>query len=45
MLDEEGKDGTDEDLTVRTLYLIDPSKKLRLAMIYPLSTGRDIEYV
>ena len=45
MLDESGSHDLDDALTVRSLYLIDPSKKLRLAMVYPISTGRDIEYV
>lgn len=43
MLDEAGKDDPDAALTVRALYVIDPSKKLRLAMIYPTSTGRNVE--
>ncbi|XP_065226325.1 peroxiredoxin-6-like [Planococcus citri] len=46
MLDTEDTDiGLEEALTVRSLYLIDPMKKLRLSMIYPVSTGRDIDEI
>lgn len=43
MLDEAGKDDPTNALTVRALYVIDPSKKLRLSIVYPTSTGRNIE--
>lgn len=43
MFDEEAKDNPDLALTIRALYIIDPSKKLRLAMVYPTTTGRNIE--
>lgn len=43
MLDEAGRADPDAAMTVRALYVIDPSKKLRLAMIYPTSTGRNVD--
>lgn len=32
-------------LTVRTVFVIDPSKKLRLTLTYPPSTGRNFEEI
>ncbi len=32
-------------LTVRTVFVIDPSKKLRLSITYPPSTGRNFEEI
>ncbi|KAK7604085.1 hypothetical protein V9T40_004358 [Parthenolecanium corni] len=43
MLDEQGKDDPDNANTVRALYVIDPSKKLRLSIVYPTSTGRNVD--
>lgn len=43
MIDEEHKDDPAHALTVRSLYVIDPNHKLRLAMVYPFSTGRNVE--
>lgn len=43
MLDEDGKDDPANALTVRALYVVDPSKKLRLSIVYPTSTGRNID--
>jgi peroxidase len=43
MLDEDGKDDPANALTVRALYVIDPKKKLRLSIVYPTSTGRNVE--
>ena len=31
--------------TVRTLFVIDPNKKLRLSLTYPMSTGRNFDEV
>lgn len=33
----------DDTLTVRSVYVIDPSKKIRLMITYPASTGRNFE--
>lgn len=43
MIDESQKNDPEIAKTVRALYIIDPSHKLRLAMIYPMSTGRNVE--
>lgn len=43
MIDEEQKNDPIAAKTVRALYIIDPDKKLRLSMIYPMSTGRNVE--
>ncbi|MBR8831127.1 MAG: Peroxiredoxin [Chroococcopsis gigantea SAG 12.99] len=32
-------------LTVRTVFIIDPNKKLRLSLTYPASTGRNFEEI
>jgi len=32
---------TDPSITVRTVYIVDPNKKVRLTMTYPPSTGRN----
>ena len=31
--------------TVRTLFVIDPNKKIRLSLTYPMSTGRNVDEV
>lgn len=43
MIDEDNKNNPDEAMTVRALYIIDPNHKLRLSMLYPASTGRNVE--
>ena len=35
----------DNTLTVRTVFIIDPAKKVRLTLTYPASTGRNFEEV
>ena len=35
----------DNTLTVRTVYIIDPSKKVRLMLTYPASTGRNFDEI
>ncbi|XP_054262555.1 peroxiredoxin-6-like [Macrosteles quadrilineatus] len=45
MLDEEDKDNPDTAMTVRALYIISPDHKLRLAMTYPTSTGRNVDEI
>ena len=32
-------------LTVRTVYVIDPNRKIRLTLTYPASTGRDFQEI
>lgn len=34
-----------DTLTVRTVYVIDPNKKVRLMLTYPASTGRNFEEI
>lgn len=43
MIDEEQKNDPEIAKTVRALYVIDPNHRLRLSMIYPMSTGRNVE--
>lgn len=43
MLDEENKDNEETAITIRAMYIISPDKKLRLSMLYPTSTGRNVE--
>lgn len=43
MIDEEQKNDPEVAKTVRALYIISPDKRLRLSMIYPMSTGRNVE--
>ncbi|MBC7430802.1 MAG: peroxiredoxin [Rubritepida sp.] len=35
----------DPSVTVRTVYVIDPAKKLRLSLTYPPSTGRNFQEI
>ncbi len=34
-----------QNLTVRTVFIIDPNKKLRLTLTYPASTGRNFDEI
>jgi alkyl hydroperoxide reductase subunit AhpC len=34
-----------ENLTIRTVFIIDPNKKLRLNLTYPASTGRNFDEI
>ena len=44
MIDQQDLDNIDEKgiaFTIRSVFIIDPSKKIRLTMMYPASTGRN----
>jgi len=41
MLDDNLKDEEGLPLTVRSVFLVDPNKKMRLILTYPASTGRE----
>lgn len=43
MISEEDKDNPELALTIRSLLIIGPDKKVKLMMIYPMSTGRNIQ--
>lgn len=43
MISEEDKDNVELALTIRSLYIIGPDKKVKLMMVYPTSTGRNIQ--
>jgi len=43
MIAEEDKDNVELALTIRSLYIIGPDKKVKLMMVYPTSTGRNIQ--
>lgn len=45
MIDETQINDPAVALTIRALYIIDPKHRLRLSMYYPMSTGRNVEYV
>ncbi|XP_046744104.1 peroxiredoxin-6-like isoform X1 [Diprion similis] len=45
MIDEENRKNPDFAQTVRALYVISPDHRLRLAMIYPTSTGRNVDEI
>ncbi|VVC39590.1 Thioredoxin-like fold,Peroxiredoxin, AhpC-type,Alkyl hydroperoxide reductase subunit C/ Thiol [Cinara cedri] len=45
MLAEEDKNNPDTAMTIRSLYIIGPDKKVKLMMVYPTSTGRNIQEV
>lgn len=42
MIDEEQMSDPDIAVTIRAMFIIDPSHRLRLSMLYPVSTGRSI---
>ena len=42
MIDEEQMSDPDIAQTIRAMFIIDPSHRLRLSMCYPVSTGRSI---
>lgn len=44
MIDQQDLDNIDKKgiaFTIRSVFVIDPSKKIRLTMMYPASTGRN----
>lgn len=43
MIAEEDKDNVELAMTIRSLYIIGPDKKVKLMMVYPTSTGRNIQ--
>lgn len=45
MIDEEQMTDPDFAQTIRAMFIIDPSHRLRLSMLYPVSTGRSIRFV
>ena len=45
MLDETNKDNTGMPLTVRSVFIIDPAKKIRLILTYPASCGRNFHEI
>ncbi|XP_077287963.1 peroxiredoxin-6-like [Arctopsyche grandis] len=45
MIDEKDANNPEMAMTVRSLYIIDPNKKLRLSMQYPTSTGRNVDEI
>jgi len=48
MIDQQDLDNIDEKgiaFTIRSVFIIDPRKKIRLTMMYPASTGRNTSEV
>lgn len=45
MVDEEGFQKGQQATTIRNVFVIDPAKKVRLYLVYPASTGRNISEV
>ena len=45
MLDQTELDKTGMPLTCRTVFIIDPSKKVKLTISYPASTGRNFDEI
>lgn len=45
MLDQTNKNAAGMPLTVRSVFIIDPAKKVRLIITYPASTGRNFKEV
>jgi len=45
MIDANNADHPEEAKTVRALYIISPDHKLKLSMLYPMSTGRNVDEI
>lgn len=45
MVDQSGFEQGTQAMTIRNVFVIDPSKKVRMFMVYPASTGRNISEV
>jgi len=45
MIDEDQRNDPEAAKTVRALYVISPDHKLRLSMVYPMSTGRNVDEI
>jgi len=45
MLDERDKDANGLPMTVRSVFVIDKNKKIRLTLTYPASTGRNFDEI
>ncbi|XP_034252873.1 peroxiredoxin-6-like [Thrips palmi] len=45
MIDENQKDNPEMAMTVRSLYIIGPDRRVKLTMQYPNSTGRSVEEI
>lgn len=43
MITEDDRNNPEVAMTVRALYIIGPDHKLKLSMVYPFSTGRNVE--
>lgn len=43
MLDPTEKDSQKIPVSARAVYIIDPEKRIRLAILYPATTGRNFE--
>lgn len=44
MLDKDELNANGVPVSCRAVYIIDPTKKLRLQILYPATTGRNFEY-
>ncbi|KAH7711320.1 1-Cys peroxiredoxin [Aphelenchoides avenae] len=45
MLDPEEKDAKGLPLTVRAVFVLDPTKRLKLSILYPANTGRNFDEI
>ncbi|KAL0267265.1 UNVERIFIED_CONTAM: hypothetical protein PYX00_009585 [Menopon gallinae] len=45
LISEDDRNNPEAAMTVRGLYIIGPDHKLKLAMVYPFSTGRNVDEV
>ena len=43
IIDDKAKTATGMPLTARAVFIVDPSKKIRWSIMYPVSTGRSYE--